>query len=407
MRPFFSVQSWERQALEPVPEGARSGRPQDGGWLWFAANLGLPPWSLGVLALALGMSGPQAILAIIVGNVIGAALVASTASLGPESGLPAIVLGRRLFGATANRLPSLLNALSCLGWYAVNAVLGGEALSRLFGLPLIWGLVLLTAALALVAAMGHDLVHRVERVSAYALAVLFLFTGVRLLALHGDLAGRLFGQGATAGAGAGTFILAVAIIASYLFSWAPYASDYARYLPVGTPRRAVFRPTFWGSFAATAGVELLGLLTALAVGTSGSPVAVLARAMGAWAAPAMAAAVIGTVTANSLNVYTGGLSVLSTGIRLGRPGVAALFAVAGGVAAYIGARGFYLNYENFLGRRDPGLGGRTRRRRRLVGLRPGPAPAPARRLSRRPRGHRAVHGSDRLRGSHRAPVGRR
>ncbi len=348
MRRLVAVQSWERQALEPVPEASRTGRAQDGGWLWFAANLGLPPWSLGVLALALGMSGPQALLAIAVGNVIGAALVASTASLGPEAGLPAIALGRRLFGPLANRLPSLLNALSCLGWYAVNAVLGGEALARLFGLPLIWGLVLLTAALALVAAIGHDLVHKVERVSAYALAVLFLFTGVRLLALHGALAGRLLGQGAAGGASLGTFLLAVAIIASYLFSWAPYATDYTRYLPSGTPRRAVFRPTFWGSFAATAGVEVLGLLTALAVGTSGSPVAVLARAMGAWAAPAMAAAVLGTLTANALNVYTGGLSVLSAGIRLGRPAVAALFAIAGGVAAYIGARGFYLGYENFL-----------------------------------------------------------
>lgn len=344
-----AVRSWEQQALDPVPERLRRGRPQDGGWLWFAANLGLPPWSLGVLALALGMSGPQAIAAIVVGNLVGAALVAATACLGPETGLPAIALGRSLFGAASNRLPSLFNALSCLGWYAVNAVLGGEALARLLGLPLVWGLALLTVVLAAVAAVGHDLVHRVERLSAYALAVLFLFTGIRLVALHGALADRLAGVGApAAGAALGTFLLAVAIIASYLFSWAPYATDYARYLPATTPRRSVFRPTFWGSFAATTAVEVLGLLTALAVGTGTSPVAVLARAMGSWAAPAMAATVLGTVTANALNVYTGGLSVLSAGIRLGRPATAALFAVAGGVFAYVGARGFYLGYENFL-----------------------------------------------------------
>lgn len=348
IRQVAAVPAWERQALAPVPDDSRAGRPQDGGWLWFAANLGLPPWSLGVLALALGMSGPQALVAIAVGNLVGAALLAATASLGPESGLPAIALGQSLFGALANRLPSLLNALSCLGWYAVNAVLGGEALSRLVGLPLVWGLGLLTAVLALVAAVGHDLVHRLERLSAYALAVLFLFTGARLLVLHGGLAARLATGATPAGASLGTFLLAVAIIASYLFSWAPYATDYARYLPRATARRAVFRPAFWGSFAATSGVEVLGLLTALGVGTAGSPVAVLARAMGAWAAPAMAAAVLGTVTANALNVYTGGLSSLSAGIRLGRPAVAALFALAGGAAAYIGARGFYAGYESFL-----------------------------------------------------------
>lgn len=347
MQDIIRAPLWERQALEPVAVDRRAGHAQDGGWLWFAANLGLPPWSLGVLALALGMSGPQALGAILIGNIIGAALVAATACLGPETGLPAIRLGQRLFGPIFNRLPSMLNALSCLGWYAVNAVLGGEALALLLGLPLVWGLVLITLSLALIAAVGHDLVHRIERLSAYALAVLFLFTGVRLLVLHAGLPAEVLGRGSV-GADAGTFVLAVAIIASYLFSWAPYATDYARYLPTQTRRRDVFRPTFWGSFAATTGVEILGLLTALAVGTNGSPVAVLARAMGPWSAPAMAAAVLGTLTANALNTYTGGLSTLSAGIRLGRPAVAALFAVVGGILAYIGAHGFYLNYENFL-----------------------------------------------------------
>jgi len=342
-----SVMAIEQQALDPVPSDRRYGRARDGGWLWFAANLGLPPWSLGVLALALGMTARQSLAAIVVGNLIGAALVAATASLGPESGTPAIALGRRLFGENANRLPSLFNALSCLGWYAVNAVLGGEALSALLGLPLVVGLVLLTVALAIVAAIGHDLVHRLERVSAYALAALFLLTGIRLVVGHTALLGHAAGT-AGPGAGFGTVLLAIAIIASYLFSWAPYATDYARYLPTQTPRRAVFSPTFWGSFVATTGIELLGLLTALVVGTSGSPVSVLSRAMGAWAAPALAAAVLGTLTANALNVYTGGLSSLSVGLRLSRPVVAAVFAVLGGIAAYLGSRGFYQGYENFL-----------------------------------------------------------
>jgi NCS1 family nucleobase:cation symporter-1 len=335
----------ERQALEPVPDRQRHGRPGDGGWLWFAANLGLPPWSLGVLAVGLGLSPLAALAAVLVGNLVGAGLMAAVAMLGPESGLPAIVLTRTPFGAALNRLPSALNALSCLGWYAVNAVLGGEALALLAHVPLVWGLALLTVALAAVAAVGHDLVHRLERFAAYALAALFLFTGVRLFAAH---AGPFAHSAATPGAGAGMFLLAVAIVASYLFSWAPYATDYARYLPAGVGRRPVFAATFLGAFASSAGVEVLGVLTALAVGSQGSPVAVLVRAMGAFAAPALAAVVLGTVTANALNVYTGGLSSLSAGLRLGRPAAAAAFALVGGAAAYVGAHGFDADYENFL-----------------------------------------------------------
>lgn len=337
-------EGWERLALDPVPRSMRHGHSRDSGWLWFAANLGLPPWSLGVLAVALGLHPVAAGLAVVIGNLVGAALMASVAGLGPETGLPAIALTRRLFGAWPNRLPSVLNALSCLGWYAVNAVLGGEALARLFDLPLAWGLVLLTLALGLVAAVGHDLVHRVERAAAYVLALLFLFTAVRLFTLHPHLTAHLAGGGLPFG----TFLLAVAIVASYLFSWSPYATDYARYLPEHTPRRAVFRATFVGAFASSAGVELLGVLTAVAVGSGGSPVDVMARAMGAFTAPALAAVVLGTLTANALNVYTGGLSSLSAGVRIGRPLAAALFAVLGGVAAYVGARGFYTGYENFL-----------------------------------------------------------
>jgi NCS1 family nucleobase:cation symporter-1 len=339
--PSPSLETW---ALEEVPAERRHGRPQDAGWLWFAANLGLPPWSLGVLALALGLSPWQAVLAVLVANVVGALLLSWVSALGPEAGIPAIALGRRTLGPVFNRIPSLLNAVSCLGWYAVNAVLGGEALARLTHLPLPLSLAVLTAGIALTAMYGHDAVHRAERWIGYALGALFLLSGVRL-ALGGPSAHGALAH--TAG-GVGTFLLVVAIVASYLFSWAPYATDYTRYLPHRFPRGEVARSTFWGSLVATAGVELLGVWTGVVAGVAGSPVDVLTRAMGPWAPLALAAVVLGTVTANSLNVYTGSMSSLSVGLPLSRPWAAVAFGLLGGAAAYVGASGFNVGYENFL-----------------------------------------------------------
>lgn len=336
----------ELRALDPVPEGVRHGRASDTGWLWFAANLGLPPWSLGILGIALGLSDAGAITAILVANALGAALLAAVSMLGPETGEPAIALTRHILGGRANRLPSILNALSCMGWYAVNAVLGGEALALLLHVAFPIALALITVALLAAAVYGHDWVHRVERYLGYALIVLFAVMALRLLtaSVH-TLAGAAASPGA---AGAGTWILMVAIVASYLLSWGPYATDYSRYLPKSTGRRSVFSATGLGAFVSTTVVELLGVWVAARVGTSGSPVAAMVRAMGPWAMPLLLAATLGTITANALNVYTGSLSFLSAGVRLSRPVAAVLFALAAGAVAYLGANGYYSNYEDFL-----------------------------------------------------------
>lgn len=332
----------ELRALEPVPATERHGRSGDTGWLWLAANLGLPPWSLGVLGLALGLSVAGAVSAILVANVVAAVLLAGVSMLGPETGEPAIALTRHLLGARANRLPSVLNALSCMGWYAVNAVLGGEALAMLLGIGLPLALGIMTLALLVTAIYGHDVVHRVERYLGYALLVLFAVMAVRLLTAH------LSGAPAPGHAGAGMWILMVAIVASYLLSWGPYATDYSRYLPKAVGRPPVFWATTVGAFVSTTAVELLGVWAAARVGTGGSPVAAVVRAMGPWSAPLLLAVVLGTITANALNVYTGSLSSLSAGVRLSRPVAAVVFAVAGGVVAYLGASGYYTNYEDFL-----------------------------------------------------------
>jgi NCS1 family nucleobase:cation symporter-1 len=331
----------ETSALERVPEARRHGRVRDVGLLWAAANLGLPPWALGVLALSLGLSVPAAVAAVLVGNLVGAALLAFVSALGPSHGRPAITLTEGLLGKAGNRLPSLLNAVSCLGWYAVNAVLGAEALAALLGVHFLPALLLLTVVLVAVAFVGHDLVHRVEAFAGVLLVVLFLLMVVRLFAIHLPPAPSPAFSG-------GMFLLTVAIVASYLFSWAPYATDYSRYLPLSTRRPSVFWATFVGAFVATAGVELIGVLAAVAAGTAGTPIAVLTRAMGPLAKPALAAVVLGTVTANALNAYTGTLSSLSLGLRLPRTAMVVVFGVIGGVLSYLGYHGFSTNYENFL-----------------------------------------------------------
>jgi len=147
---------------------------------------------------------------------------------------------------------------------------------------------------------------------------------------------------------AGSFLLVVAMIASFVFSWAPYAGDYSRYLPADTPRRAVFWSAAAGSVLACGLVQSLGVAAGRAIGTSGSAVAILRAAMGPLAAPGLAIVVLGTVTANVLNVYTGAISTLSVGLRLPRAWMAVFFGLVGGALSWAAVARFSGNFENFL-----------------------------------------------------------
>lgn len=329
----------ERHGIEHIPAQERHGRPAQLFSLWFAANLGFPAWYIGVLAVALGLSQPGALLAVGLGAVIGALLVAGAVALGPASGLGSLPQSARPFGYLGVRVPALLTGLSCLGWLAVNSVLGTEALVRLTGWPLLPTLVVLMLAQAVVAVFGYDMIHRVERGASVLLLLLFGWMAIRTV-------------GSPVHAAVGTphlplAILTVAIAASYLFSWGPYAADYSRYLPSDTARSAAFLWAFLGSFVSTGGVMTLGVLMAVRFHAQ-SPMGLLGAATGHLQALAYVAVIVGTLTANVLNIYTGATSTLTLGLRLDRTRAALITGLLGAPLTWIGLHGFAAQYENFL-----------------------------------------------------------
>lgn len=330
----------ELRGIEAVPASERHGRPQQLFTLWFAANLGFPAWYIGVLAVLLGLGQPDGILAVGVGTVIGAALVAGAAALGPETGVGSLPLSGRVFGRLGVRVPAFLNTVSCLGWFAVNTVLGTEALAQLTGLGLIGSLMAMTALQVGLAIFGYDMIHRVERIASVLLLLLFGYMAVRTL------------QAPVLGAAPPWHhipmaILTVAISASYLFSWGPYAADYSRYLPADTSRAAVFWWAFLGSWVSTCGVMVLGVLMAVRFHVA-NPMGELAAATGRLAPLAYLAVIVGTVTANVLNIYTGATSALTLGVRLDRARAAVVIGLLGGLLTWGGLYGFSGQYENFL-----------------------------------------------------------
>lgn len=340
-RPLVS----EVRGVSPVPPEERHGRAWSQFTLWFGANLTIADLALGFLPVSLGVPWRATVAALLVGNLLGSVAVGALATLGPPSGLPQLVLGRRVFGRVGGALPAALNYLSTLGWYVVNTILGAFAVRVLApGVPFfaaVTGLVVVQSVLAL---FGHDLIHAFERGAAALLGLSFLVATGVVLSHSGRLAALPAAHGVPWGAAGIVFAAAF----SYVASWAPYAADYSRYLPAETSPRAVLAGAAAGNFVASVWLELLGAGVAVLAGSSTNPIVGLHRALGAFGGLATLAVAIGAVAANALNAYSNGLAAGALGLPIGRRSLVGAAAVLGLAGTLAGAGGFEARYEDFL-----------------------------------------------------------
>ena len=92
--------SIEGHGMEPIPEAARYGAVWRLFTVWFTPNLVPAAFAIGVLAPAsfIGLGFVDGLLAIVVGNLIGAALVGVLSAMGPRTGMAQIPAARLPFG---------------------------------------------------------------------------------------------------------------------------------------------------------------------------------------------------------------------------------------------------------------------------------------------------------------------
>ena len=102
-------------------------------WVFFVLNIGIAPWLSGVIVAEMGLNLFQAAVVIVIGSALGAALPATTALLGPQSGLSQLEVGRFAFGRVGNRLPAILNWIGAIGWDVIFNSLSAAAVVSLLG----------------------------------------------------------------------------------------------------------------------------------------------------------------------------------------------------------------------------------------------------------------------------------
>lgn len=327
-------QPWsiERHAVEPIPQADRHGSPAELFRLWVGANVNYLVLVTGALAIVQGLSLWDSVTAILVGNLLGCAVVGLASIMGPKTGTAGIVTSRTSFGQLGAIVPIVISTAAAIGWFSINSVIATESLTKLLNMlglpdsPLVAGaaLIAVLAAEIVIAIYGHATIIAAEKYVSLVLVALFI--GFALLILPRiDLTSAASARHA---GGFATWLLVTGLMFSYPLSWTNFASDYSRYLPAPTPWRRIALAAAGGQFAALVFCEIIGVLFALALGgVLTDPIADLPKLLPGWyLVPFLLAIILGSIATNVPNGYTAGLGLLALRAPIGR--VASLLLIA-------------------------------------------------------------------------------
>lgn len=347
----------EPTGIERVSDAQRHGAPWHLFGVWFSANAEIATWMVGLTIAALYGTGLRsAAIGIVLGNVVGFAVLGVLATMGPRFGVPQMVAGRLAFGKNGNVAPAALSFLAGVGWFAINTVFGAYALQTLAGLPYAAALAIMLALQILLAVYGYNLIHLFERTSVLLLAFGFLVLGVVTFSRTDWSAPFNPHAPAAVGGAMGAFVFSTALAFSYALGWVPCASDYSRYLPRATNPRAVWWYSFLGCALPCIALEIMGAAAVSAARgvdfTTALPTQAVSALLGTgWIAKVvLLAVVLGTLTANCMNLYSGALAALvAFDVRVKRAIAALVVGVIGAVLAMRGANpaqtaGAYTNF---------------------------------------------------------------
>ena len=339
----------ENRHIEFIPAAARHGKPWHQFVFWFGANVNVFNVVLGGVCVSIGLTFWWAVIAITIGTLIGALLIALHASQGPKLGVPQTIQSRGQFGfyGAAWLFPVVL-ALN-IGFVSAELVIQAQAMSGVStALTMPEWIIVLAVPSAVIGIYGYRWIHRVMQATA-------VIVGVTIVVMFVQGLGHALPASETtlARPPAGLFAAGVALLVIDMLSFGPFTADYSRYLPKETSPWRLIWANYAGNVLATVascavGAYLAALLPKL------TPVGAVGQISGKWALIIMT---FSLMNANTFNAYTGSFQILAFGSMWRRfkaesvlvrviPFLAVM--VAGAAIACWGYQQFVGNLSNFL-----------------------------------------------------------
>jgi NCS1 family nucleobase:cation symporter-1 len=307
----------ERRSIDYIPEGERHGNLFSQFTLWFGANLQITAVVVGALAVVLGGDVFWSLIGLLIGQLLGGAVMALHGAQGPQLGLPQMISSRVQFGVYGAIVPLVLVCVMYVGFSAGGTVLAGQAIGELLHVSHSFAILIFAAVVILLTGFGYRVIHAMGRVSSIVgtLAFLYLFASL----LNGHAWSALIGNRHFTAA---SFLLAVSLSASWQIAYGPYVADYSRYLPQSTSALKTFFAVFSGTVIGAQVSMTFGVLAAALAGDrfAGHEVAFIVGlgATGAIAAVLYLTIALGKLTITTLNAYGSVMSVATIVTGLGQ-----------------------------------------------------------------------------------------
>ncbi|CAB5105487.1 MAG: allantoin permease [Actinobacteria bacterium] len=304
-----SLSTIEARHIDYVPESERHGKVWKQGPFWFLGNFQPFTVSIGFIGPLVGLNFLWTSIAAISGILFGTLFMAAHAAQGPKLGLPQLVQSRAQFGYRGVTVPLIATTFTFIAFNVVDTVIIKEGVKNIFG----WNATLVAICIGVLAVLlaiyGHDWLHRVFQILFWAsLPFWIVLTG-----------GIIFGQVKSTVEPSGAFSIAgffamFAVAASYNITYAPYVSDYSRYLPKDTSTSAIIKYVFIGASGSPIWLIPLGawLATRLGVADALAGIHDAGNATFSNVGTILAIlAVLALVATMGLNAYSGMLGIVT------------------------------------------------------------------------------------------------
>ena len=343
----------EQYTIEQIPLDQRHGRPRDLFTVWFTSNLMPLTVVTGALATVLfGLPFVPAVLAIILGNLVGAVFMALHSAQGPKLGIPQMIQSRAQYGTLGSILVVGIVVFMYIGFFASNLILGGQSINQVSSAVSVdWGIVICAVVSLLVAVWGYDLIHALNRWLAILFALVLIVTTVLILR---DLPSGFLSMGSFSWGGFMGAVVTTGVL--WQIAYAPYVSDYSRYLSPDEGVSRVFWYSYSGVVLGSVAPMIIGAMVGLA-STNASQVGGIYTMTGGIGWLVMLVFAIGIIDTNALNVYGGVLCAITVGQNFREKWLPAATARAVFAAVFVGicligalayASTFLTSYLNFI-----------------------------------------------------------
>ncbi|KEA54111.1 allantoin permease [Mangrovibacter sp. MFB070] len=349
-----STTTIELSTIQPIPLNERHGKPQNLFTIWFGSNIMLLTVITGALAVSIfHLSFLWATVAVLIGNLAGGLFMALHSAQGPQLGVPQMVQTRGQFGSYGSVLVVALVVIMYIGFLASNLVLGGQSLHAIYAPVSINMGIIVSALLSLVAcAFGYNLIHAYTKVMSWVSGFILVAAFVWIIFVTG-LPANFLARGDFNLSG---FLGAVSIAALWQLAYAPYVSDYSRYMPKDISEKSVFWCSYLGCVLGSLFPMILGILVSVCIG-DGDLINGIVNMTGGLSSTVIIVFAVGIAATNAMNLYCGVLCTLTLGqtfftkwspLSGARIAVSIVTVLIEVLIAIYGQENFLVNYTNFI-----------------------------------------------------------